>query len=220
METNIAVMKAVTGMPYNELVAMIHRHYPTMFDVISWETECALQGLGVRNNLVLYLTVVNTLGVKDQFIHDLTGRGRGEPGVDTGSSAAAGEECDLESDPSYTIGFTCNTTRGCVFDIERELLGDTECYEYIGNNDNEDDAALAVDVTTQGAAQDATTQKHADVSGLSAVRDTLTVSAKENEYLSGNVTEPSEKIAETLMDKCVLDGDTDDNQRKVVMDDD
>lgn len=205
MENNLAVMKAVTDMPYTKLVDMVRRHYPIMFDVCAWEKHCSLQGLGTRNNLVLYLTVANTLGIKDQFVAELTDRGCEEPGIvdaDFNNSAA---DCDLESDPSYTIGFTCNTTRGCVCDIEQDLTGDTvKCYEYIGT-DNDQIAAA---------------QNQGDTSGLSDTCNIPTVGAKETESAPETATEPSERIVETLIDKHVLDIDTVDSSNTVVVDDD
>lgn len=214
MENNLAVMKTVTDMPYTALVAMIRKHYPNIFDLIAWENTCVLQGLGSHNNLVLYLTVVNTLGIKDQFLQELASRGHGEPGAADAHMTEAAGECDLQSDPSYAIGFTCNTTRGCVFDDEPDLPGD---YEYIGNNDNED--KVSVDVSTEGATQDATTQNHTDTSALSGTCDNVTVVAKENGSDSEKATEPSERLSETQMDKRVLDVDTEVSSKAVVDDD-
>lgn len=123
METNHAVMKAVTGMLYTELLDAIGRHYPDMFDVRAWEMDCTLQGLGAQNNLMLYLTVINTMGVKDEFINELMKvasqqqEGLGSS-AGTVSTIACVDDYDLESDSTYMMSLACNTTRSCVFDLE------------------------------------------------------------------------------------------------------
>lgn len=215
MDNNLAIMKNVTGMPYTSLVAMIHKHYPNIFDLIAWENTCVVQGLGGQKNLVLYLTVANTLGIKDQFLQELASCGHGEH---TADAADVTDTYDLQSDPSYTIGFTCNTTRGCVFVEEPDSPGG---YEYVGDADNELKVSVAAttEVATQEVAtHDVTTQSNMNTSALSGARDNV-AAVKETGSDSERATEPAELISDNQRDKCVLDVDTEDNS-KVVLDDD
>lgn len=85
--------------------------------------DCTLQGLGAQNNLMLYLTVINTMGVKDEFINELmkvASQQQEELGSSAGtvSTIACVDDYDLESDSTYMMSLACNTTRSCVFDLE------------------------------------------------------------------------------------------------------
>lgn len=129
------MLKAVTSVSFTELKDTLCRHYPNMFDVDAWETECALQGLGVHNNLLLYLTAINKLGIKNECVSELMGAARHDGSTKAADLDEDDEECEdmgnLESDPTYMASFTCNTTRSYMFDMETEDSRESDGYEYI-----------------------------------------------------------------------------------------
>lgn len=195
VETNFSLLRTVNGMSYEDLKNMIFKHYSKAIDVEKMakiEQECELSGLGVRNNMVLYMTVINTLGgVNNGFLTELKSRAalkssggtkteREEevaPVIYDNPSSSEEEDYDLESDPDYAMGVTCNTTRSCMIDMyEDDVFEDTgRYYGYIGTlptsdsedseeEEEDDNSSQAGDVTEQGAADAAVTQTPAETS--------------------------------------------------------
>lgn len=189
MQTIPTVPAAVISMPYIKLLDAVSRHYPAAFDVCAWGKKYSAQGLDARDNIALYMCVANTLGIKDEFVNEMMDRGRDDPEI-------AAAECDLELDPNYMIGVSCNTTRSCMCGIEQDSDDDTvKCYEYIGvSNDQTEDTPVQKDATCLSDALNAQTVHEKTESA----RDTTSTSI---------TPESAERSVEPLMSKLVLDAD-------------
>ncbi|KAL3966248.1 ATP-binding cassette, subfamily B (MDR/TAP), member 8 [Sarotherodon galilaeus] len=227
METNLAVMKAVTGMLYTELLDTIGRHYPNMFDVKTWERDCALQGLGAQNNLMLYLTVINNMGVKDEFIKELMKvasqqqEGFGSS-AGTVSTVACVDDYDLESDPTYMRSLACNTTRSCIFDLEcedGEDVGDDSNVTAVSDNTTQDqskasEALDVLDVTSDPSVKDKEMDSPGQECPDSAEQGLETLTP------ASIAEEASEQGLETLTPASIIKIDIEERPKTVMDDDD